>query len=89
MIFGITGGSICAGRSSFSDYLVQKYGFVKIDFFTEFTQSVEIEEVKYEEGEEYTNKGIESFKHFYSEDQREKLLEFINGILNKCRADWK
>jgi hypothetical protein len=40
MIFGITGGSICAGRSSFSDYLVMKYGFIKIDFFSEFIAGV-------------------------------------------------
>lgn len=33
MIFGITGGTICAGRSSLSDYMVEHFGFMKVDIF--------------------------------------------------------
>lgn len=36
MIFGITGGSICAGRNTVASYLVKKYKFKKIDIFKEF-----------------------------------------------------
>ena len=49
MIFGITGGTICAGRSTFADYLVDKYGFIKIDVFQEYMKT--IESVQMEGGE--------------------------------------
>jgi len=33
MIFGIVGGSICAGRNSFAQFISQKFGFKVIDIF--------------------------------------------------------
>lgn len=36
MIFGLTGGAICAGRSTFAKYLVDGFNFKSIDIFVEY-----------------------------------------------------
>ena len=87
MIFGITGGQICAGRSTFAKYMVEKYNFIMIDVFQEYNKICEKKEESKERLSNQTE-GIQNFKEFYSSERREELIEFMNQILNKARADW-
>jgi hypothetical protein len=41
MIFGLTGGTICAGRNSLSDFMVKLFGFQKVDIFQEWQKQLE------------------------------------------------
>lgn len=96
MIFGLTGGLICAGRSSFSDYLVTHFGFKKIDIFQLYIAHLKkegkLEEQKSEDKwTQISNQGagVHFFTTFYSKENRDTLINFINPILSDCRADWK
>ena len=42
MIFGITGGIICAGRCSLSDYMVEHFGFKKVDTFHSNAEAAQV-----------------------------------------------